>query len=224
MRSLATVRPAPRLRSVRWTSTLVDELKERGLAESITGCATRPPALLCLRHINPPPLYRPAGQLASFVDSQKVVVYAGVDPTADSLHVGHLLPLMSLLHFYLHGHRSIGLVSCSTSPPPSTADVDPPPQIGQATAAVGDPSGRTTVRDSIESAALQSSSRSLRLQLTQFFDRAAKYAVSRGYDQSKFGTTHVLTNGDWLSNLQLVDFLSTIGRHVRVSQMLARER
>lgn len=81
-----------------------------------------------------------------------------------------------------------------------------------------------TDRDSIESTALQSSSGGLWLQLTRFFDRGAKYAVSRGYDRSKFGTAHVLTNGDWLGKLKLVDFLSTIGRHVRVGQMLARER
>jgi tyrosyl-tRNA synthetase len=58
---------------------------------------------------------RPEGQLRSLVDSQKLVVYAGVDPTASSLHVGHLLPLMNLLHFYLNGHHAIGLVSALTT-------------------------------------------------------------------------------------------------------------
>jgi len=163
--------------------SLVQELKDRGLAESITG---------------------PEGELYSFVGSQKVVVYAGVDATANSLHVGHLLPLMNLLHFYLHGHHSIGLV-------------------GRATASVGDPSGRTTERDSIESKRLEGQFDKLWAQIGRFFESGRRYAIARGYDESKFGEKELLTNGEWLDKLGLVEFLATVGRHVRVGQMLARE-
>ncbi|KAF8540992.1 tyrosine-tRNA ligase [Trichophaea hybrida] len=187
------IRTLRRPKAIRWGSvvtpanagpySLVKELKERGLAESITG---------------------PEGQLGSFVDSQKVVVYAGIDPTANSLHVGHLLPLMNLLHFYLHGHHSIGL-------------------IGKATASVGDPSGRNTERDSIESERLRNSFESLWAQVGRFFESGRVYAISRGYDDAKFGTRELVTNGEWLDKIRMVEFLSTIGKHVRVGQMLARE-
>ncbi|CCX30054.1 hypothetical protein FPQ18DRAFT_356855 [Pyronema domesticum] len=179
----ALLRPAI---TTRWQSTstsLVSELKARGLAESITG---------------------PEGQLSSFVDSEKVVAYAGIDPTAPSLHVGHLLPLMNLLHFYLHGHTALSL-------------------IGRATGSVGDPSGRSTERDSIEAARLKHSFDSLWAQVDKFFVRGQEYAISRGYDKSKFGSRELLSNGEWLDNLGLVEFLATIGRNVRVGQMLARE-
>jgi len=55
-------------------------------------------------------IYSSAGQLDKLVESGPIVAYAGVDATAPSLHVGHLLPLINLLHFYLHGHHVIALV------------------------------------------------------------------------------------------------------------------
>ncbi|KAI5803811.1 putative tyrosyl-tRNA synthetase mitochondrial precursor, partial [Geopyxis carbonaria] len=136
--------------------------------------------------------------------SQKVVVYAGVDPTASSLHVGHLLPLMNLLHFYLNGHHSIGV-------------------IGKATATVGDPSGRSTERDQIVSGHLKNSFDSLWSQMDKFFQSGKTYALSRGYSEENVGTNELVTNSDWLDGMGLIEFLATVGRHVRVSQMLSRE-
>ncbi|KAA8913019.1 putative tyrosyl-tRNA synthetase mitochondrial precursor [Sphaerosporella brunnea] len=193
VQSLCSARPvlrpvATRFRGTRWQSqaaprSLVTELQDRGLVESITG---------------------PEGQLSSLVSQQKITLYAGVDPTASSLHVGHLLPLMNLLHFYLNGHHAIGLV-------------------GKATASVGDPSGRTTERNSIEALRLRNQFSSLWTQIDKFFSSGTSYAISRGYNPENFGKRELVTNGDWLEGLGLVEFLSTVGRHVRVGQMLARE-
>ncbi|KAF8416796.1 hypothetical protein BGX38DRAFT_1179254, partial [Terfezia claveryi] len=163
--------------------SLLGHLKERGLVESVTGLP---------------------GSLDHFLRSNKTTVYAGVDPTAPSLHVGHLLPLMNLLHFYLDGHTSIALV-------------------GKATATVGDPSGRTTERTKSALSTTLTNTSSLISQLTTFFTRAESYAISRGYSKSSFGTHILRTNGEWLDNLSLVEFLSGVGRVVRVNQMLSRQ-
>jgi tyrosyl-tRNA synthetase len=64
---------------------------------------------------------------------------------------------------------------------------------------------------------------SLWAQVDKFFVRGQEYAISRGYDKSKFGSRELLSNGEWLDNLGLVEFLATVGRNIRVGQMLARE-
>lgn len=134
---------------------------------------------------------------------------------------------MNLLHFYLNGHTSIALVCL---PPVLLINMTETctvianlPQVGKATATVGDPSGRTTERTkSVLSTTLTNTS-SLISQLTTFFTRAESYAVSRGYNPSSFGTHILRTNGEWLDNLSLVEFLSSVGRVVRVNQMLSRQ-
>lgn len=97
-------------------------------------------------------------------------------------------------------------------------------QVGKATASVGDPSGRITERDSIESRQLQSSFDSLWLQIEKFFETGQAYALERGYTAGQLGKRELVTNAEWLDKLGFVEFLSTVGRHVRVTQMLARER
>lgn len=97
-------------------------------------------------------------------------------------------------------------------------------KVGKATASVGDPSGRTTERDSIESRRLQNSFDSLWRQIDRFFETGTKYALERGYSEEKVGKRELVTNGEWLDKLGFVEFLNIVGKHVRVSQMLARER
>ena len=85
---------------------LLDELSCRGFVSQVTKCdrlfARRPTGL--------PLIFRPE-QLQLFLQGDSRVVYAGIDPTADSLHVGHILPMMCLVHFQIHGHKIISLVS-----------------------------------------------------------------------------------------------------------------
>jgi len=88
---------------------------------------------------------------------------------------------------------------------------------------VGDPSGRTIERDSMEAERLRHQFGSIWAQVGQFFERGRSYAISRGYDPAKMGTRKLMTNGEWLDKLGVVEFLSTVGKHVRVGQMLARE-
>lgn len=139
---------------------------------------------------------------------QKLKLYCGADPTAESLHLGNLLPLMVLLHFALRGHDVVGLV-------------------GGATGVVGDPSGRTNERDAMESKQREINVENIQLQIRTFLERGIEYAKTRNIEvatqEDKLGKIQSVNNADWWKSVKLLDFLATFGRHIRVSQMLARE-
>lgn len=136
------------------------------------------------------------------VEKEKITVYCGADPSAVSLHVGNLIPLLILLHFYIRGHNVIGLV-------------------GGATGEVGDPSGRSTERQQMESDVRSNNVSHIRSQLQTFLDRGKAYAETRGY--AGFGTATTRNNADWWRDIKMLNFLATYGRHIRVGQMLARD-
>lgn len=186
--------PLPPLRhihrhNVRYTSTtpssdLISTLRSRGLIESTTGAPTA---------------------LSTHVQKSPIAVYSGVDATATSLHIGHLLPLMNLLHFYLAGHHSISI-------------------IGKATASVGDPSGRKTERDETPDERLERQFQAIWKQVEGFYIKGAEYAESRGWGRrEERGKYELVTNSTWLEPLTFLDFLRDVGRHVRVAQMMARD-
>lgn len=139
---------------------------------------------------------------------QKLKLYCGADPSAASLHLGNLLPLMVLLHFTLRGHDVVGLV-------------------GGATGAVGDPSGRTTERDEMDSAVRESNVETIQNQIQAFLKNGIEYAKLRNIEvaqnEENLGTITSVNNADWWKSIKLLDFLATYGRHIRVSQMLARD-
>ncbi len=122
-----------------------------------------------------------------------VVVYCGFDPTADSLHIGNLVPLLLLRRFQLFGHRPIALA-------------------GGATGMIGDPGGRTNERPLLDQATLDANRRSIALQLEHFLD------FSEGPNQAL-----VVDNRTWTEGVTVLDFLRDIGKHVTVNQMLAKE-
>lgn len=117
--------------------------------------------------------------------------YVGFDPTADSLHIGHLLPVMALVHMQRWGHRPIVLV-------------------GGGTGLVGDPSGKTEMRQLLSREEIDSNAQALKGQLSAFLDFSD-------------GNALLLNNADWLVGLQYIDFLRDIGRHFSVNRMLAAE-
>lgn len=163
--------------------SLLDDLASRGLIADIT---------------------RPE-KLEEHLKCGRRTVYAGVDPTASSLHVGHLLPLMVLLHFQVRGHFVI-------------------PLIGGATGLVGDPSGRTEERVPVDPAKTEYAAMKLEKTLNKFFEHGDLYAHSRLPPSLK--TVHkpmVVDNKEWLQHLGLLDFLRTAGVHIRLNTMLARE-
>jgi tyrosyl-tRNA synthetase len=120
-----------------------------------------------------------------------VTFYIGFDPTADSLHAGSLLPLMAMAHMQRSGHRPIGI-------------------LGGGTAMVGDPSGKTEMRQILTPERIEQNAVGLREQLGRFIDLASGGAL-------------MLNNADWLLPLNYVEFLRDIGRHFSVNRMLSFE-
>ena len=117
--------------------------------------------------------------------------YVGFDPTADSLHIGHLLPILALVHMQRHGHRPIALV-------------------GGGTGLVGDPSGKTEMRQMLTLEQIQANAQALKRQLSSYLDFSDGRAL-------------LMNNADWLVGLPYIDFLRDIGRHFSVNRMLAAE-
>jgi tyrosyl-tRNA synthetase len=127
------------------------------------------------------------------LDESPRTVYIGFDPTAASLHVGHLLQVMGLVHLQRAGHTPIALV-------------------GGGTGLIGDPSGKTAERQLLTKDQVAANAEGIRVQLAHFLDFDAKTNPAR-----------MRNNLDWLGGLPLVDFLRDIGKHFSVNQLLARE-
>jgi tyrosyl-tRNA synthetase len=122
---------------------------------------------------------------------KQLVIYNGYDPTADSLHVGHLVTIMALMHLQAAGHRVIGLV-------------------GGGTAMIGDPSGKSEMRQMLSAETLQANADALKRQINHYLNFEG--------DQAIFAN-----NADWLLELNYIAFLRDIGRHFSVNRMLAAE-
>ncbi|KAJ7132751.1 hypothetical protein C8R43DRAFT_646529 [Mycena crocata] len=143
--------------------------------------------------------------LHAALESAPQTVYAGIDPTANALHVGHLLPLMCLLHFHVRGHRII-------------------PLIGGATGLIGDPSGRSTERERAEVETTQQNTTALVESVERFFKRAFVYADERiVLDKVKSPDVKVHNNIAWHHDMTMMDFLRNVGVHSRVNTMLNKE-
>jgi tyrosyl-tRNA synthetase len=123
--------------------------------------------------------------------SQPVTCYVGFDPTASTLHVGHLLPIMALMHMQKAGHRVIALV-------------------GGGTGMIGDPSGKTKMREILTKEKIESNVRAIKAQLARYLDFSEDRAL-------------LVNNADWLCGLGYIDFLRDIGCHFSVNRMLAAE-
>jgi len=122
---------------------------------------------------------------------EPITCYIGFDPTAPSFHAGSLVPIMALAHMQQHGHRPIALV-------------------GGGTALVGDPSGKTEMRQMLTEEQVSKNAEALKGQLSRFVDFENDQAV-------------LLNNADWLARLEYIPFLRDIGRHFSVNRMLASE-
>lgn len=152
------------------TGGLLEELEWRGILHATT------PGL--------------AGRLAS---GRPIAGYNGFDPSAPSLHAGHLIPIFGLLRFQRHGGRPVALV-------------------GGGTGMIGDPSGRSSERNLLDRATLEANVASIRAQLERFLD------FTPGA-----GGAVLVNNLDWLGELSLIDFLRDTGKHFTVPYMLAKD-
>jgi tyrosyl-tRNA synthetase len=120
-----------------------------------------------------------------------VTCYIGFDPTATSLHIGSLVPIMALAHMQLHGNKPIALV-------------------GGGTGLIGDPSGKTELRQVLTLEQIDYNAQCLGKQLSRYIDFTDDKAL-------------LLNNADWLTKINYIEFLREIGRHFSVNRMLAAE-
>lgn len=130
-------------------------------------------------------------ELRDYLEKAGQTCYIGFDPTASSLHIGSLVPIMSLAHMQRSGHRPIALV-------------------GGGTGLVGDPSGKTEMRQILTPEVVAENALALKRQLSRFID----------FDD---GRAMLINNADWLTELGYIPFLRDIGRHFSVNRMIKAE-
>jgi tyrosyl-tRNA synthetase len=146
------------------------------------------------------------GALARLLAGPAVTVYCGFDPTADSLHVGHLLGVLALRRLQLAGHRPIALA-------------------GGATGMIGDPSGRSEERNLLDADTLAANLAAIEVQLRRLlaFDEDDGGDGDAGQYGQGVPRATLVDNATWTAALSLLDFLRDVGKRVTVNQMLAKE-
>lgn len=120
--------------------------------------------------------------------------YVGFDPTADSLHIGNLVPIMLLSHYQRCGHRPVALV-------------------GGATGMIGDPSGKSSERNLLDEKTLRHNQEAIKNQLSQFLD----------FDSSDANAALMVNNYDWMKDFSFLEFIRDVGKHITVNYMMAKD-
>jgi tyrosyl-tRNA synthetase len=120
--------------------------------------------------------------------------YVGFDPTADSLHIGSLIPIILLIHLQKFGHKPIVLV-------------------GGATGMVGDPSGKSEERNLLSNEVLNHNVVSVKKQLEKFLD----------FNSTKGNVAEMVNNYDWFKNISFLDFIRDVGKHISINYMMAKD-
>ena len=131
-------------------------------------------------------------ELYELLSKEKVSFYVGFDPTADSLHIGHYIPIMAMAHMQRAGHKPICL-------------------FGGGTAMIGDPTGRTDLRQMLTKEQINNNIERFKVQMSRFIDFSGEDGAI------------MVNNADWLLNLNYVDFLRDIGVCFSVNKMLTAE-
>ena len=142
-------------------------------------------------------VYQHTDGLPDALATGQLSAYAGFDPTASSLHVGHLVPVMGLAHLQRAGHRPIALV-------------------GGGTGMIGDPSGKTTERQLASEEEIENNARALEQQLHKFLDFG-------GAGEKPANAALMRDNAAWLRPLKAVEFMRDVGKHFTVNYMLAKD-
>lgn len=153
-------------------SELIQDLKWRGLLYQVTN----------------------EENIEKLVENETVSLYCGTDPTADSLHIGHLVPFLVLKRFQQYGHRPVVLV-------------------GGGTGQVGDPSFKASERDLISQEDLDKNIAGIETQLRRIFN----------FESGKETDAILVNNYDWLKDISLISFLRDYGKHVGVNYLLAKD-
>lgn len=124
----------------------------------------------------------------------ETTAYVGIDPTADSLHIGHLVSVMMMKHLQMAGHKPIFI-------------------IGGATGMIGDPSGKSLERNLLDEATIEANMAGIKGQLSRFID----------FNSSASNAAVILNNYDWMKQFSFLDFIREIGKHITVNYMMAKD-
>ncbi|NCU05755.1 MAG: tyrosine--tRNA ligase [Chitinophagaceae bacterium] len=125
---------------------------------------------------------------------EMTTAYIGFDPTADSLHIGSLVPILLLVHFQKAGHKPIALV-------------------GGATGMIGDPSGKSQERNLLDETTLEKNVSGIKAQLEKYLD----------FDKAKPNAAEMANNYDWFKSISFIDFLRDTGKHITINYMMAKD-
>jgi len=128
------------------------------------------------------------------LEKEQVTAYVGIDPTADSLHIGHLVGVMMLKRLQHAGHRPIALV-------------------GGATGMIGDPSGKSQERNLLDESTLRKNQEALKKQIARFLD----------FETETSNRALMVNNYDWMKDFSFLDFIRDIGKHITVNYMVAKD-
>jgi len=128
------------------------------------------------------------------LDKELTSAYVGIDPTANSLHIGHLVGVMMLRHFQIAGHKPIALV-------------------GGATGMIGDPSGKSQERNLLDETTLRYNQECLKIQLAKFLD----------FESDAPNAAEMVNNYDWMKDFTFLDFIRDIGKHITVNYMMSKD-
>ena len=128
------------------------------------------------------------------LEKEMTTAYLGIDPTADSLHIGHLVGVMILKHLQMCGHRPVAL-------------------IGGATGMIGDPSGKSQERNLLDEAALRHNQQAIKAQLSRLID----------FDSDAENAAVLVNNYDWMKEFSFLDFAREIGKCITVNYMMAKD-
>ncbi len=128
------------------------------------------------------------------LEKEMTTAYLGIDPTADSLHIGHLVGVMILKHFQECGHRPLAL-------------------IGGATGMIGDPSGKSAERNLLDEATLRHNQEAIKAQLAKLLD----------FDSDAANAAKMVNNYDWMKEISFLDFIRDIGKCITVNYMMSKD-
>jgi tyrosyl-tRNA synthetase len=128
------------------------------------------------------------------LNKQMRTAYVGFDPTADSLHLGNLVPIMLLAHFQRAGHKPLALV-------------------GGATGTIGDPSGKSSERNFLDENTLNHNLNCQKKQLAKFLD----------FDSKENNAAVLVNNYDWMKPISFLEFIRDVGKHITVNYMMAKD-
>ncbi|MGM0375497.1 MAG: tyrosine--tRNA ligase [Bacteroidota bacterium] len=128
------------------------------------------------------------------LNKEMTTAYVGIDPTADSLHIGHLVSVMMLRHFQAAGHRPVVL-------------------LGGATGMIGDPSMKSQERNLLDEPTLRRNEQCLKEQLKSFLD----------FDTRKENDATMVNNYDWMKNFSFLEFIRDVGKHITVNYMMGKD-